>query len=220
MESFVIKTDALTPDESKNSFPAMSPDDEELMTTLYQHIEEDLNVSDSEDCEHFQKLNELRLKYPNNPVVLNFIANVYHYLGKQDQMEKLVAETYERFPDYLFGQTAQASIYLKEGFPEKALEVLRGAYTLKQLYPHRTVFHVSEVKTFEYFMVNYFCETRNVEQARLHLQILEKVLEEDDVLLVSAQKIFKRTKALYNFKARVSRLLGLTKREKKNENER
>jgi tetratricopeptide (TPR) repeat protein len=121
---------------------------------------------------------------------------------------------YEEFPDYLFAQTAQANIYLRDGFPEKALEIFKGAYTLRQLYPHRTVFHISEVRAFAYFMVKYFCEIGNFEQANLHLQIMQKILEEDDALLRNAQKLLKKSKALYNFKAGMSRLLGLAKKEK------
>lgn len=214
LESFEIKTDALTPAESKNNFPAVSPEDEELMATLYHNLHEHPDTIDSENCEYFQKLNALRAKYPDNPVILNYIANGYDHLGQQDQVEKLIAKTYEKFPDYLFAQTAQANIYLRDGFPEKALEIFKGAYTLRQLYPHRTVFHISEVRAFEYFMVRYFCETGNFEQADHHLQIMQKILEEDDALLRNAQKVLKKSKALYNFKAGMSRLLGLAKKEK------
>lgn len=214
LESFKITTDALTPEESKNNFPAVSPEDEELMSTLYHNLREHPDTIDSENCEYFQKLNTLRAKYPDNPVILNYIANGYDHLGQEDQVEELIAKTYEKFPDYLFAQTAQANIYLRDGFPEKALEIFKGAYTLRQLYPHRTVFHISEVRAFEYFMVRYFCETGNFEQADHHLQIMQKILEEDDVLLKNAQKTLKKLKVLYNFKAGLSHLIGLAKKEK------
>jgi tetratricopeptide (TPR) repeat protein len=212
-ESFEIKTDALTPAESKNNFPAVSPEDEELMATLYHNLHEHPDTIDSENCEYFQKLNALHAKYPNNPIILNYITNGYNHLGQQDQVEKLITKTYEKFPDYLFAQTAQANLYLADGFPEKALEVLKGAYTLKQLYPHRTVFHISEVRAFEYFMVRYFCEIGDFEQADLHLQIMQKILEKDDALLRSAQTALKKSKALYSFKARMSHLLSLAKKK-------
>lgn len=214
LETFEIKTDALTPEESKNNFTVASSEDEELMATLYHNLREHPDTIDSEDCEYFQRLYTLHAKYPDNPVILNYIASGYDHLGQQDQVEKLIAQTYEKFPDYLFAQTAQANIYLRDGFPEKALEVLKGAYTLKQLYPHRTVFHISEVRTFEYFMVKYFCKTGDFEQAGHHLQIMQNILEEHDTLLQNAQKLLKRLKALSNFKAGMSRLLGLKKKEK------
>lgn len=214
IESFEIKTDRLTSEESKNNFPVMSSKDEELMETLYHNLKEHPETIDSENCEYFQKLDALRAKYPDNPVILNYIANGYDHLDQQDRVEEFIAMTYDKFPNYLFAQTAQANIYLRNGFPEKALEVLKGAYTLRQLYPDRTVFHISEVRAFEYFMVRYFCKIGNVDQAGRHVQIMEEILEQEDILLQSAQKILKRAKALCNFKAGVSRLIGLAKKDK------
>ena len=66
-------------------------------------------------------------------MILNYIANGYDHLGQQDQVEKLIAKTYEKFPDYLFAQTAQANIYLRDGFPEKALEIFKGAFYIDGL---------------------------------------------------------------------------------------
>lgn len=214
LESFTIKTGALTPEESKNDFLTMSPEDEELMATLYYTLHNHSDTIDSENCEYFQTLNILRDKYPNHPVILNYMTNGYECLGQQDQAEKLVAETYEKFPDYLFAKIAQANIYLRNGFPEKALEIFKGACTLRQLYPHRTVFHISEVRAFECVMVRCFCETGNFLQANTHFQIIQKIFEEDDEILHDAQKIVKASKALYNFRAGMSRLRGLARKEK------
>lgn len=214
LESFEITTDPLTPEESKDDFQALSSEDEELMETLYYNLLEHPDAIYSEDCEYFKELKVLQVKYPDNPKILNYITKGYDHLGQQDKVDELIAKTYEKFPNYLFAQTAQANIYLRDGFPEKALEVLKGAYTLKQLYPHRTVFHISEVGAFEYFMVRYFSMIGNIDHAECHLQLLKKIAEEDNPLLQDAQKIFKKSKALYNFKAGISRLLSLSKKEK------
>lgn len=209
LESFEIKMDALTPEESKNNFSDISEEDEELMSVLYHDLHEHPETIDSENCDYFRQLNRLRIKYPNNPVILNYIANGYQQLGRHDKVDELVVETYEKFPDYLFAQTAMANSYLRDGFTEKALQTLNGAYSLKQLYPHRNVFHVSELRAFEYFMVGYFCVIKDIEQAEAHLQIMEKVLEEDDFLLQNAQKAIRRIRGIYNFTAGFSRFLGL-----------
>lgn len=102
LESFVIKSDPLTPEESKNNFPAVSPEDEELISTLYHNLEKHPDMIDSEDCDYFQKLNAIHSKYPGNPIILNYITNGYDCLGQQDRVEELIAKTYEKFPDYLF----------------------------------------------------------------------------------------------------------------------
>jgi SEC-C motif. len=212
LKSFEIKMDALTPEESGNKFPALLPEDQKLMTILYHDLQEYPDTVDSEDCEYFQILNALHIKYPDNPIILNYITGGCNHLGQKDQVEELIAKTYEKFPNYLFAQTAQASIYLENGFPEKAFEVLKGAHTLKQLFPSRTVFHISEVKAFELFMIRYFCETEKLKQADTHLQFLQEVLEEDDPLLQDAQEIFESSKTLFNLKINMLRLHRLAKK--------
>lgn len=208
LESFEIKSDPLTPEESKEDYGVLFPKDKELMSTLFHNLNEHPETIDSEDCEYFQKLNMLRDRYPNNPIILNYITNGYDLLGQQDQVEKLIAETYEKFPDYLFAQTAQANIYLKKGFPEKAFEVLKGANTLIQLYPHRTVFHITELRAFEYTMVWYFCEIKNFEQADIHLQVMRKILEADDAIFLKSKILLKKSKILSTLQRNISRIFG------------
>ena len=127
-------------------------------------------------------------------------------------LREIISETYEKFPDYLFAQTALAHIYLEEGLPEKTMEVLKGAYTLKQLYPQRDVFHISEFKVFNSCMIRYFCKIQDFKRAEVYLQMLQEVLEPDDILLQSAQKRFKMERSLYYFGARMKRLLKSDKK--------
>ena len=211
LETFEIKTDALTPEESKNNYPPLLEKDEELLADLFHSLHEHPETIDSENCNYFRQLNKLRVTYPNNPVILNYITSGYQLLEWDEKVDELIAETYEKFPDYLFAQTAQANIYLRDGFAEKAFEVLKGANTLKQLYPHRNVFHITEFRTFEYFMVRYLCITENMKQAEVHLRYLEELLEEDDDLLLHAKKLIREANALHNFKARMSHFLRKAK---------
>ena len=207
-ESFRIKMDALTRKEAMNNFPSPSEEDDELLATLHHNLHEHSEEIDSEDCDYFQKLNALRTKYPDIPVILNYLTAGYQLIGREDKAKELIAETYMLFPDYLFAQAAQANIYLKEGCPEKALEVLKGVYTLKQLYPHRNVFHISEVRAFEQCMVSYFCEIKDVSQAEIHLQIMEQVLDEDDPALIEAKSLVRWRKVAIHFLNGLRRLTG------------
>lgn len=207
MESFQIKSDPLTPEESKENFSPMPEEDEDTMSLLYHIFLKHPEKIDSENCDYFCQLNSLRIKHPDHPVILNRIGNGYQLLGLHEKLESLITETCEKFPDYLFALTAKANIYLKDGFPEKALSVLKGAYTLKTLYPHRDVFHITEFRAFEYFMVNYFYCTNQQSSAESHLNQMEKLLDEDDDLLQSARLIVKKMRGIHNFKASLSRFL-------------
>jgi len=206
-ESFTIKIDPLTPEESKNGYPPFAEEDEELFKELYCDLQEYPESIDSEDCDYFQELRKLHLRYPDHPLALNFIGNGYQLLGMRSKVIEIATETYEKFPDYLFALTAIANAHLDDGMPEKALEVLKGAYTLKQLYPQRDTFHISEVKTFGLCMVHYFSVIKDFKQVELQLQMLEEILGPDDMLLQEAQKKIKMEKALYYLGARMKRLL-------------
>jgi tetratricopeptide (TPR) repeat protein len=204
LESFQITSDPLTPEQSKDTFPPPSKKDENLLSQLHETLKEHPEAIDSENCDYFRQLHALRSKYPDNPKILNYIANGYQRLGLDDKTERLVAETYEKFPEYLFAIAAQANIYLDAGCPEKALKVFKGVYTLKSLYPHRDVFHISEVMAFAFLMIRYFCIKQNIKQAEIHLEMLKKLLVKDHPLLQKAQKMVRRMNALLNLKAALS----------------
>ena len=55
-ESFTIKMDALTLEESKENYSPFSEEDEELLYELYCDLDEDPECIDSEDCDYFQEL--------------------------------------------------------------------------------------------------------------------------------------------------------------------
>lgn len=212
LESIEITGEPLTKEESQNNFQELSPEDEEVMSDNYKNYIKHPERIDSEYCEFFKVLNELHAKYPYNPVIFNHITAGYNYLGKRDRAEEWLNKTYEKFPDYLFAITGKATAYLRDDNPEKAREVLKGAYTLKQLYPHRTVFHVTEARAFEACMVHFFCTIKNFEQAERHLQIMQEILDKGDPEVRYTKKLFRSMKGLHNFEA-FFRMLTLSKKE-------
>jgi tetratricopeptide (TPR) repeat protein len=146
----------------------------------------------SEEYEYFRELEILRSKYPFNPVILNYLAIGYEHLKQTEKATSLIFETCEKFPDYLFGRVAKAKFFYKEGKPKEAFEAIGNSLTIKQLYPHRDVFHVSEVKVFEDVLVTHFYFMRDLEQAEYHLKIIEKIALEmlenpKDPIYLSAQ---------------------------------
>lgn len=201
LDSFEITWEPLTPEQSKNNFPEMSPEDSKLMERLHYEV----SKIKSEKSEYFDPLHVLQKKYPDHPRILNYITVGYQYLGDQKKVEEMIKEMYERFPDYLFAITGQANLYLTEGLPEKAFEVFKGAFTLQQLYPERTVFHISEAKGFGQLMVKYFCYVGDLKSAKIHLDILQKLLDDDDRELQFLQTLHMSFEAIENFRVDVSR---------------
>jgi tetratricopeptide (TPR) repeat protein len=95
-----------------------------------------------------QRLLALRAKYPNYPVLLNYLVTTYTIAGQKDQAKRVFAELVAAFPRYLFGKIMLAQQYLEQDDPEKAFEAMGKRYVLRDMYPERDTFHVSEVKAF------------------------------------------------------------------------
>lgn len=215
-EAFKVKFDALTPAESQNNFPTLASKDQALVSALGAQLRDHPETITSESCEFFQQLNTLRTKYPAYPVILHYISAGYKHLGKTAEFKKLTAEMYKKFPDYIFARTAQAMIYLiDDGYPEKAFEIFKGACSVKELYPHRTVFHCSEVAAFEYFMARYFYSTGDMTRAKSHLKVMQTILKEDDPLLLDVQRLLTKSTALDRITAGISGLLNRRKKRPK-----
>lgn len=212
LESFTISMEPLTIEESKYSIEVMSEEDSELLTDLFLQMNQSPETIDSEECNFFKQLNILRMKYPDSPVIMNYLSNGYQILGDLDSVDKLTKETYSKFPDYLFARLAMANIYLIEELPEKAIQTIDNCYSLKSLYPERDVFHVSEAKAFHDFMIKYFSFKEDWKQVKINLDCLANFLDQDDPLLKKAQKRIKAEMGLYKLKTGFSCLTNLTKK--------
>jgi len=204
-EVFTITTEALTPSERKDSRQNPTDEDNDLLERLMKNLRTHSETITSEGCEYFRELEKLRSKYPRNPIILNYLAIGYEHLKQTEKTRSLIFETCEKFPDYLFARAAKAKLLLKEGKPIEAFEAIENSLTIKQLYPHRDVFHASEVKVFEDVLVTYFYFMQDLEQAEYHLKIIEKIALEmlenpKDPVLVSARGLLQFGKEFLGFR--------------------
>ena len=174
-ESFTITTKTMTHRDLKDSRQWLSAKDSDRLVNLLEVFQINPESITSEEDEFFQSLQKLRLKYPRNPVILNYLAVGYKHLNQHDKAKDLIFETSEKFPYYTLGIAAKALILLCEGFPNEAFEVVGKALSLKQLYPNRITFHSTELLAFENFLVAYFCHTKDLKQARDHLELMKTV---------------------------------------------
>ena len=87
----------------------------------------------------------------------------------------MVREAYRRHPQYLFAKVNYANLCLQHGEIEKVPGIFHHAFDLKQLYPHRTRFHVSEFAGFAGVMCRYCCAIGEQDTALLSYQMLKQV---------------------------------------------
>jgi tetratricopeptide (TPR) repeat protein len=120
-------------------------------------------------------LQSLRTQYPDVPMIYNYLYVAYDDLGDRANAGRMLEETLERFPNYLFGRIAYANECLDQGQVERVSEILEGKFDLRLLYPERNRFNVSEVTTFSTLMAKYFHRLGDRDRAEMHYEILRRI---------------------------------------------
>ena len=105
----------------------------------------------------------------------NYLSVAYLYSGDLEKTDACVREAYRRHPQYLFAKVNYANLCLQQGEIEKVPGIFDHTCDLKQLYPHRMRFHVSEFTGFAWVMCRYFCAINERETAVLYYQMLKQV---------------------------------------------
>jgi len=102
----------------------------------------ELMAPDSEN--RLIELQALIEQYPDVPKIYNFLYATYERLNDRRNARRVLEETLERFPDYLFGRIAYATACLQQGEAEKVPEIFDNHFELQLLYPERRYFHISD----------------------------------------------------------------------------
>jgi hypothetical protein len=82
--------------------------------------------------------------YPYAPVFYNYLTIAYTLRGLMDKARETTEATLARFPDYLFGRLGQAQEAIASGRFDRVKELLGPGLELRELYPARRRYHVSE----------------------------------------------------------------------------
>jgi tetratricopeptide (TPR) repeat protein len=121
------------------------------------------------------ELKELTNKYPDLPMLYNYLSVAYSKAGKNEEAESVIQENYRRNSDYLFARLNYAEICLAKGEYERVAEIFDHKYDLQLLYPQRKRFHISEVVGFMGIMGWYFLEKGEREIAEKYFDILKQI---------------------------------------------
>ena len=125
--------------------------------------------------EAIPRLEALKDKYPNTPILYNYLSMAYSGVGDTEKSDALARENYRRNPGYLFAKVNYAEVCLQKGEYEEIPRIFDHKYDLKLLYPLRDEFHVSEVVGFMGIIGTYFAEIEEFETADRYYQILEEL---------------------------------------------
>ena len=147
---------------------ANDPEMKKLMSDTYHDVKKNKpNI--------IENLKELVRKYPNEPILKNYLSTAYTRKGKTEKADEVNDRLLKEHPDYLFGKLYLAEQYYVKGKFEKMAELMGPSMDIQQLYPERKEFHITEVMGFNKAAVKYFLGTKNIEQARERLEIMRKL---------------------------------------------
>lgn len=95
-------------------------------------------------------------KYPNVPLLYNYLSAAYGRIGDLEKVESTVVENLNKHPDYLFAKLNYADICLRKGKASKVPNIFNHKLDLKLLYPKRSTFHISEFAGFAVIICKYY----------------------------------------------------------------
>lgn len=155
--------------------PLDNRDIKKLPSQVQARIDDLYELAQHDPQQAIPALERLVTTYPHIPLLSNYLSVAYLHSGDQEQATACVREAYRRHPQYLFAKVNYANLCLQQGEIGKVPSIFDHAGDLKQLYPHRTRFHVSEFTGFAWVMCRYFCAINEREIAVLYYRMLKQV---------------------------------------------
>lgn len=120
------------------------------------------------------ELERLVERHPDVPAFYNWLTAAYGLVGRMADAKRIAALNYERNPRYLFARINQAQMLLEDGKLEEAAK-LAAHFRPQVIYPHRTLFHVTEITAIGAVAVEYYARTRDFDAAESWLETLEAI---------------------------------------------
>jgi hypothetical protein len=136
---------------------------------LYRESEE------AKDDKIIHKLTKLISKYPNSPQLKNFLSATYNKLNQYDKAIEINNRIISEHPDYLIAKINRAhELMSAERYDEIPL-VLGEELELKHLYPHRDIFHISEVLSFYLAAIRYFALINDLDSMESRYELIRQI---------------------------------------------
>jgi tetratricopeptide (TPR) repeat protein len=147
---------------------------------------------------------EFRQKHSDLPEIENLLAVVHLYLREIDKVEKLIEESYKKFPSYLFARINYADQCLRKKKPQLVPGIFDHHFELSSLYPEKESFHISEFRGFMVLMGLYFLSIREKDKAEKYYHLALEADPQHPSVRLLEKKLFRQP-----FLKRVARFLKI-----------
>ena len=198
--------------------PIFEPSFRKLPKRVKDRVEPLLYEARRHPKETIPELLDLIKKYPRVPVFYNYLSIAYNRMGDSEKEEEAVLANIKKNPNYLFAKINYVQILLHRKEYEKIPEVFNYKFDLKQLYPKRKQFHISEIVNFMGLIGIYFYEIGEYDAAQAYYEILQDIAPKEPASRMLKRKlhprIFKRLIDYFSARRekRLNRLIEKAKR--------
>lgn len=108
-------------------------------------------------------------EHPSVPELDNLLAYMHLQNKAVEKAEQLIEETFIKYPDYFFAKINYADLCIRKKKLDQIPQIFP-SFDLKELFPERSSFHVSEFRGFMVVMSLYFAALHSMEEARKYYQ--------------------------------------------------
>ncbi len=136
--------------------PVIEPNYRRLPTKVKARINALHYLAQEKPQSTLSELHELIKKYPNVPILRNYLCVAYSLLGETEKAEETTLESIRLNPDYLFAKLNYAQLCLSRKEYDRIPEIFDHKFNLKLLCPKRAIVHISEFTSFMGIIGEYF----------------------------------------------------------------
>lgn len=163
----------------------------------YEPIDLGYNKTKEENKAYIQLVNKIKAKkkdvtgfikkqidqYPDNP---QFKGLLYKYWYESEGVNQMrgIEKDYDKNPEYLFFKLYYGELLIEDNNFEKVNEIFDNKTTLDELYPERTIFHITEFVGFCHFFIKFYLAMGKLETAIQYYDALSKYYVEGNEELI------------------------------------
>lgn len=148
--------------------PAIIPDLQKVMKTM---------ATDPDGA--IEKLERWIKQNPKIGLLYNLLAACYSQVKNEKEAEAVVVRSYQNAPNYMFSKMSYARLLMRDKKWSEVAAVFNNKFDLKELYPQRTVFHVSEALNFYSVVGEYYAYTKDMPKAWACYDYVKSLDEKD-----------------------------------------
>ncbi|MDJ0651709.1 MAG: hypothetical protein QNJ27_01670 [Simkaniaceae bacterium] len=135
-----------------------------------------------------------REKHPNHPEVLNLLTYIYLSSRKVRKADHLIEENYAKNPNDLFAKINFADLCLRRKQAQKIPDIFHNKMHLRELYPKKKIFHISEFRGFMVVMGFYQISLGNREIAKRYHDLAHLVDPNHPGTKILEKKLYFKTR--------------------------